>query len=169
MYRVDLKKDDLIWSGADNLTLRVNATGQILHAYVNGKYLGSQWARYDVFNYVFEEKVKLKPGKNLIALLSATVGFQNYGAFFDLVKTGISGPVEIVGRKGDETITKDLSSHKWSYKVGMHGFARKLYDPKSPAKWDKRNVPTNRKFTWYKVNLVLISHEISGPPRIYDV
>lgn len=76
MCSVDLSEDDLVWT--DNMTLRVNATGHILHAYVNGEYLGSQWATNGIFNYVFEEKVKLKPGKNLIALLSATIGFQVY-------------------------------------------------------------------------------------------
>lgn len=68
-----------------------------------------------------------------------------------MVQSGISGPVEIVGRKGDETIIKDLSSHKWSYKVGMHGMAMKLYDPESPYKWEEGNVPLNRNLTWYKV------------------
>ena len=68
-----------------------------------------------------------------------------------MAESGISGPVEIVGRKGDETIIKDLSSHKWSYKVGMDGMVTKLYDPKSPAKWEEGDVPTNRNFTWYKV------------------
>lgn len=36
---LELKEDDPIWS--DNMTIRVNATGQVLHAYVNGKYLGT--------------------------------------------------------------------------------------------------------------------------------
>ncbi|KAB2623704.1 beta-galactosidase 15-like, partial [Pyrus ussuriensis x Pyrus communis] len=73
MTSVHLKKDDPIWS--KNMTLRVNGTGFILHAYVNGKYVGSQWAQYNVYNYVFEKSVKLLPGKNIISLLSATVGF----------------------------------------------------------------------------------------------
>ena len=36
--------------------------------------IGSEWATYGVFNYVFEKKVKLNRGKNQITLLSATVG-----------------------------------------------------------------------------------------------
>jgi len=37
--------------------------------------LGSQWAKYGVFDYVFEQQIKLNKGKNTITLLSATVGF----------------------------------------------------------------------------------------------
>lgn len=37
-YRVDLKDNDPIWS--DNMTIRVNGSGHILHTYVNGEYIG---------------------------------------------------------------------------------------------------------------------------------
>ena len=56
---------------------------------------------------------------------------QNYGPRFDLVQNGISGPVEIVGRKGDERVVKDLSSHQWTYQVGLHGLDNKLYSTDS--------------------------------------
>ncbi|KAK9275963.1 hypothetical protein L1049_023238 [Liquidambar formosana] len=148
---VDVKDNDPIWS--DDMTLRVNGSGHILHAYVNGKYLGSQWATYGVFNYVFEKKVKLNPGKNIIALLSVTVGLQqNYGPMFDSKQTGIPGPVELVGRKGDEAVIKDLSAHKWGYKVGLHGLDNKLYssDSRYASKWQAEDLPTKRMMTWYK-------------------
>ncbi|RVW43989.1 Beta-galactosidase 15 [Vitis vinifera] len=134
MNSVDLNEDDLVWT--DNMTLRVNATGHILHAYVNGEYLGSQWATNGIFNYVFEEKVKLKPGKNLIALLSATIGFQNYGAFYDLVQSGISGP--------------------W------RSLEERLYDPESPSKWEEGNVPLNRNLTWYKFFFLSSADHLQG-------
>lgn len=35
---VDLKKKDIIWS--HNMSLRVNGSGHVLHAYINGKYIG---------------------------------------------------------------------------------------------------------------------------------
>ncbi|XP_022888073.1 beta-galactosidase 15-like [Olea europaea var. sylvestris] len=150
MPSVKLDKDDPIWT--DDMSIRVNATGHILHVYINGEYLGSQWATYGVTNYVFEKKVKLNPGMNQITLLSATIGFQNYGPKFDVVQAGISGPVEIIGRKGDETIIKDLSSHKWSYKVGLHGLDNKIYssDGKFTAPWNTEDLPINRMLTWYK-------------------
>ncbi|XP_052182584.1 beta-galactosidase-like [Diospyros lotus] len=150
MTSVNIEDDDPIWSR--DLSIRVNGTGHILHAFVNSKYVGSQWAGYGVFNYTFEKKVKLKPGKNQITLLSATVGFQNYGPYFDTIASGVPGPVEIVGKKGDETIVKDLSRHKWTYKVGLHGEEKKLYrlDSRHASKWQADNLPVHRKFTWYK-------------------
>ncbi|KAJ7946663.1 Beta-galactosidase [Quillaja saponaria] len=152
MTSVNLKADDPIWS--DNMTLRINGSGHILHAYVNGEYVASQWATYGIFNYVFEHRVKLKPGKNLISILSATVGYQNYGSTYkyDMIRSGILGPVELIGSKGDETVIKDLSSHKWSYKIGLHGFENELFssDSKFDSKWESQQLPINRMMTWYK-------------------
>ncbi|QCD97237.1 beta-galactosidase [Vigna unguiculata] len=37
--------------------------------------------------------IKLVTGKNIIDLLSLTMGLQNYGAFFDTWGAGITGPV----------------------------------------------------------------------------
>ncbi|OIT28080.1 beta-galactosidase 15 [Nicotiana attenuata] len=151
MTNVYIGKNDPIWS--DNMTLRVNGSGHILHAYVNGQYLGSQWATYGIFNYVFEKQVKLNPGRNHISLLSATIGLQNYGAHFDTVQSGIPGPVEIIGKNGDESVIKDLSSHKWSYKVDLNGINNKLFsgNPKfENGQWFSQDVPINRMMTWYK-------------------
>ncbi|KAJ4979222.1 hypothetical protein NE237_010002 [Protea cynaroides] len=65
------------------MTLRVNTPGHVLHAFVNGKHVGSQWDQTGGAHFVFEQKVNFKAGENLIVLLSATVGLQNYGSFFD--------------------------------------------------------------------------------------
>ncbi|KAJ0089920.1 hypothetical protein Patl1_13631 [Pistacia atlantica] len=107
------------------------------------------------FKDVFEQQVKLNPGKNQISLLSVTVGLQNYGPMFDMVQTGITGPVELIGRKGDESVIKDLSSHKWSYKVGLSGLEeQKFYSTvntnNETSGWFADNVPTNSRMTWYK-------------------
>ncbi|XP_075673897.1 beta-galactosidase 7-like isoform X1 [Castanea sativa] len=147
---VDIKEDDPIWS--HDMSLKVNGSGQIIHAYVNGKYTGSEWAKYGVSNSVFEQKVQLNPGRNQIALLSVTVGLANYGPMFDMIQTGIPGPVQLVVQKGDETIIKDLSSYKWTYKVGLNGLEDKFYDLDSLQvwKWQAQQFPINRNFTWYK-------------------
>ncbi|KAF9688768.1 hypothetical protein SADUNF_Sadunf01G0022500 [Salix dunnii] len=147
MTSVNLKEDDPIWG--NNMTLRITGSGQILHVFVNGEFLGSQWAKYGVFDYVFEQQVKLNKGKNIITLLSATVGFANYGANFDLTQAGVRGPVELVGYHDDEIVIKDLSSHKWSYKVGLEGLYQELFSSDS-SKWQQDNYPTNQMFTWYK-------------------
>nr|GMC50041.1 beta-galactosidase 15-like [Ipomoea batatas] len=151
MTSVNLDKDDPIWS--NDMSIRINHTGHPLHLYVNGDFIGSNWTTYGVPKSVFETKVKFRHGKNQISILSAAIGLQNYGSFFDLAGTGLSGgPVEIVGRKGDETISKDISSHKWSYKVGLHGEANKLFSNQSrfASQWKSDKIPVNSSMTWYK-------------------
>lgn len=84
------------------MSLRINGTGHVIHAFVNGEHigniilylicsssfsilffnyilvmvLGSHWATYGVRSYEFETKIKLMQGKNIISLLSVTVGLQ---------------------------------------------------------------------------------------------
>ncbi|KAJ4885015.1 beta-galactosidase 15 [Raphanus sativus] len=132
------------------MSLRVNSTAHVLHAFVNGKYIGNQHAEDGKFHYVFEKDVKFKSGRNVIALLSITVGLANYGAFFESKPAGITGPIFINGRNGDETIAKDLSAHKWSYKTGLNGFENQLFRTESMSKWSVESVPFNRTMTWYK-------------------
>lgn len=42
--------------------------------------------------------------------------YQNYGAFFDLVGAGITGPVKLMGKNGT---TVDLSSQQWTYQASL--------------------------------------------------
>ncbi|PPS17790.1 hypothetical protein GOBAR_AA02813 [Gossypium barbadense] len=60
---VDVAKDDPMLNGI--VTLRVNDTGHVLHAFFNGEYIGSQWSKYGNNNvtYVFERNIKLSPKK----------------------------------------------------------------------------------------------------------
>uniref|UniRef100_A0A6N2M6V7 beta-galactosidase n=1 Tax=Salix viminalis TaxID=40686 RepID=A0A6N2M6V7_SALVM len=110
-----------------NVTLRVKYSGQFLHAFVNGKEIGSQ---HD-YSFTFEKPALLKPGRNIISLLSATVGLQS--------------PVELI----DSGITTDLSSNEWSYKVGLIGEGRRFYNPHSGhAKWVSGNLPVGSAMTW---------------------
>ncbi|KDP33931.1 hypothetical protein JCGZ_07502 [Jatropha curcas] len=158
LWHMTRHKDDPILS--HDLSLRINGSGHIIHAYVNGNYIGSEWAKYGVFNYVFEKNITLREGHNLITILSGTVGLQNYGPKFDLIQTGILSPVELIGHKGDEIVIKDLSSAKWSYRVGLHGMNHQissnnqlytLDSPFSSKLWEEDNeLPTNRMMTWYK-------------------
>lgn len=79
---------------------------------------------------------------------------QNYGGGFDVINTGVPGPVVLVGQNGDEMVIKDLSAHKWSYEVGLHGLKNQLFstDSRYAAKWSAENLPINRMMTWYKVS-----------------
>uniref|UniRef100_M4DXF2 beta-galactosidase n=1 Tax=Brassica campestris TaxID=3711 RepID=M4DXF2_BRACM len=148
MTTVKFKKRDPFLG--KNMSLRVNSTAHVLHAFVNGKHIGNQHAEDGKFNYVFEKDVKFKSGRNVIALLSITVGLANYGIFFESKPAGITGPIFITGRNGDETIVKDLSAHKWSYKTGLNGFDNQLFRTEAMSKWSVENVPFNRTMTWYK-------------------
>ncbi|EOA38915.1 hypothetical protein CARUB_v10011312mg, partial [Capsella rubella] len=148
MTTVNLKEQDPVWS--KNMSIRVNSTAHVLHAFVNGQHIGNYRVEDGKFHYVFEQDAKFNPGANVITFLSITVGLPNYGAFFENIPAGITGPVFIIGRNGDETIVKDLSAHKWSYKTGLSGFENQLFSAESPSTWSGESVPINRTMTWYK-------------------
>ncbi|ERN07843.1 hypothetical protein AMTR_s00012p00198620 [Amborella trichopoda] len=91
--------------------------------------IGSQYAANGKYRFVFNQTVHLKCGRNYIRLLSITVGFQNYGAFYDMGPAGIvGGPVQIIG---SDNATKDISSSKWLCKVELISEQRKLYETES--------------------------------------
>ncbi|PKA53215.1 Beta-galactosidase 7 [Apostasia shenzhenica] len=137
-------------SDQEHMTLRVNTMGHVLHAFVNGRLIGSQYASNGGFNFVFEARASMEAGTNYISLLSATVGLKNYGAFFELMPAGIvGGPVQLIG----ENATLDLSSNTWSYKIGLDGWEKQLFLRNSTIyKWLSNMIVTQRPFTWYKTN-----------------
>lgn len=53
---------------------------------------------------------------------------QNYGAFFDKARAGVTGPVQLKG--GNNGSTVDLSSQQWTYQVSS---PRSSNDPWHPA------------------------------------
>ena len=61
--------------------------------------------------------------------------------------------VGVVGKKGDETIIKDLSNNMWYYKIGLDGWDKKFFSEQSGfnAKWALDQLPTNQSLIWYKV------------------
>ncbi|KAJ1385187.1 Galactose-binding-like domain superfamily [Sesbania bispinosa] len=111
-YMTEVVINDTSWQ---NATLHVTTTGHVLHAYVNGQYIGAQWGKYDNVGFIYEKPIALNQGTNVISLLSGTVGHANYGAFFDLKDTGIvGGPVKLIGSDSNNII--DLTTSTWSYK-----------------------------------------------------
>ncbi|KAG0491679.1 hypothetical protein HPP92_005077 [Vanilla planifolia] len=128
------------------MILYVNTTGHILHAFVNGKLVGSEYAPNGGFSFVFEKNIELQAGRNNISLLSATVGLKNYGPYYELMPAGIvGGPVQLIGSNND---TIDLSTNKWSYKIGLLGEKEQMQLDNST--WNKGGIPTKTPFTWYK-------------------
>ncbi|XP_022731075.1 beta-galactosidase-like [Durio zibethinus] len=150
MTSFELGKDDPVLSS--NVTLSFNSSGYVSHVFVNGAYIGSQWSNKGNKQYRFERDIKLSAGNNLITVLSVAVGLQNYGAHFDSSSNGLKAPFELIGKKGDTKIVKDLTSNKWNYKIGMDGITNKFFesDCNSTLKWDSDSLPINRNFTWYK-------------------
>ncbi|RDX77338.1 Beta-galactosidase 7, partial [Mucuna pruriens] len=98
-------------------------------------------------------KFFLKEGPNTITLLSVIVGLASYGARFDKIKTGIAGgPVQLIGQNN---MTIDLSTNLWSYKVGLNGERRRLYDlqPRIGVTWHANSsYPIGKPMTWYKAD-----------------
>ncbi|KAJ8422382.1 hypothetical protein Cgig2_012098 [Carnegiea gigantea] len=154
-YMMSLKfdEDESIWK-THNISLSVNTSGHVLHAFINGHELGYSYAQNGAFIYDFVKQIHLKKGRNVIALLSVTVGLKNYGAHFDMTPVGITGPVQLIGIKGDETVIKDLSLHTWKYRTGLQGLDREfLFSEWSPyaSRWRSGgDMPTNTTMTWYK-------------------
>ncbi|VAI07612.1 unnamed protein product [Triticum turgidum subsp. durum] len=126
----------------------VNSLGHVLQVFINGKFAGSSKGNASSSLISLTTPVTLVPGKNKIDLLSATVGLTNYGAFFDLVGAGITGPVKLTGPKG----MLDLSSADWTYQIGLRGEDLHLYNPSeaSPEWVSDNSYPTNYPLTWYK-------------------
>ncbi|KAL6336873.1 hypothetical protein AAG906_036187 [Vitis piasezkii] len=150
MTTVDISNDDPIW-GKD-LTLSVNTSGHILHAFVNGEHIGYQYALLGQFEFQFRRSITLQLGKNEITLLSVTVGLTNYGPDFDMVNQGIHGPVQIIASNGSADIIKDLSNNnQWAYKAGLNGEDKKIFLGRARYnQWKSDNLPVNRSFVWYK-------------------
>ncbi|KAL5549989.1 hypothetical protein UlMin_000165 [Ulmus minor] len=132
---VDVNESDAIW-GKD-VNLHVRTLGHIIHAFVNGKHVGSQLGQNGHLNFTFEKKINLNLGKNEISLLSVTVGLPNYGALYDQVLVGIHGPVQLIGNKNGNKVVKDLTNNQWTYKIGLVGENQRLYDvfPNKTHKW----------------------------------
>ncbi|KAL5576087.1 hypothetical protein UlMin_017786 [Ulmus minor] len=150
-YMTSVEVDELL--AKKNITLHVKTAGHVLHAYVNKKFVGSHLGTAGQLDFTFEQAVSLVHGTNTITLLSATVGLPNYGAHFDSQLTGIvGGPVQFIG--ANNGTTRDLSSNRWSYKVGLNGETKRLFDPTTRgAEWrssEREVLPTGRRMIWYK-------------------
>ena len=146
-YLTTVNIDNLTaWKSA---TIRVYTSGHVLHAFVNNQLVGTQWGTGGKYDFQFEKPVpNLKRGSNYIALLSATVGFQNYGAKFDLTLTGLAnGSVELIGQ-GDAKL--NLTNNEWAYKVGVFSEGN---GPKSHqaelGKWRNGALPIGAPLTLY--------------------
>lgn len=139
--------EQFLFNGTES-NLHIESLGHILHAFVNGKLAGSGIGNSNNAKVSFQKPIVLALGTNKIDLLSATVGLQNYGAFFDLTGAGITGPVKLIGQNG----AIDLSSQEWTYQVGLKGEESSLYVVESADWTSESTLPTNQPLIWYKTN-----------------
>uniref|UniRef100_A0A0E0CY77 Beta-galactosidase n=1 Tax=Oryza meridionalis TaxID=40149 RepID=A0A0E0CY77_9ORYZ len=130
-----VKGDEPYLNGSQS-NLLVNSLGHVLQGSASSSLISLQ------------TPVTLVPGKNKIDLLSTTVGLSNYGAFFDLVGAGVTGPVKLSGPNG----ALNLSSTDWTYQIGLRGEDLHLYNPSEASpEWVSDNAyPTNQPLIWYK-------------------
>ncbi|KAK7262331.1 hypothetical protein RJT34_29899 [Clitoria ternatea] len=147
---LDIKDD-----GGAQTVLHIESLGHAFHAFINGKLAGSGTGNKENYKLNVDLPVTLVAGKNIIDLLSLTVGLQNFGAFFDTWGAGITGPVILRGLKNGSTL--NLSSQKWTYQVGLKGEDLDLPSGNS-GQWNSQpTLPKNQPLTWYKINFVVPS------------
>ncbi|XP_019417218.1 PREDICTED: beta-galactosidase 10 isoform X2 [Lupinus angustifolius] len=129
--------------------LLIESKGHALHAFVNLEYQGTGTGNGTHSPFNFTNPVSLRAGKNEIALLSLAVGLPTAGPFYEFVGAGVTS----VKIKGLNNGTIDLSSHAWSYKIGVQGEHLQIYqeDGLNNVKWTSSSKPPKRQpLTWYK-------------------
>ncbi|KAF3512908.1 hypothetical protein F2Q69_00002410 [Brassica cretica] len=143
--RMDIKGDETFLDEGSKAVLHVQSIGQVVYAFINGKLAGSGNGKQKIS---LDIPINLVTGKNTIDLLSVTVGLANYGAFFDLIGAGITGPVTLKSAKSGSSI--DLSSQQWTYQVGLKGEDTDLGSGDSSEWVSKSPLPTMQPLIWYK-------------------
>lgn len=130
--------------------LHVEAMRDALTVFVNGNITGTATASTAESWVGMEQVVTLKGGENEIALLSTTVGLQNYGAFLEKDGAGIQGPLRLTGLATGDIV---LTSTEWTYQIGLKGEFLKIFteEGKTNVDWSSPTVqPEKTAVTWYK-------------------
>ncbi|KAI3974006.1 hypothetical protein MKX01_030582 [Papaver californicum] len=122
----EIKENKPLFQGDSQHVLHVESLGHALNVFVNGKLAGGGKGISGKVKISLEVPITLVPGKKKIDLMSATVGLQNYGAFYELMGAGITRLVTVKGLKNGASL--DLSSTKWTYQIGLKGDELGLYD-----------------------------------------
>ncbi|XP_057839165.2 beta-galactosidase 8 isoform X2 [Cryptomeria japonica] len=147
---VHLDEDEPFLKNKSQVYLHVKTRGHALHVFINGQFAGTQWGSYNNTSFTMHIPITLKAGTNEIDLLSVTVGWQNYGPFFDTWEAGINGPVMLLGLKNG---TKDLTFQKWNYQIGLNGEHQRLYSKTgaNAVQWNSGTYPPNTTaLIWYR-------------------
>ncbi|KAF9593008.1 hypothetical protein IFM89_019735 [Coptis chinensis] len=147
---LQIQEDEPLLQGGTQPLIHVESSGHALHAFVNGKLSGSGTGNSDNAKVTLEKPVTFTAGKNTIDLLSLTVGLKNYGAFYDIVGAGVTGPVKLKGLRNGTA--SDLSSYQWTYQIGLQGEDSGFSDGSSTQWVSLSTLPKNQPLKWYKAN-----------------
>lgn len=130
--------------------LIIESKGHGVHVFVNKELEASAYGNGSDITFKSASPVPLKAGSNEIALLSMTIGLQNAGPFYEWVGAGLTS----VRIEGFNNGTVDLSTHTWTYKIGLQGEHLGVFKESgaSTVNWVATSTPTkNKPLTWYKV------------------
>lgn len=146
--RVNVSDEDIaFWEEKGILpSLTINKTRDVVRVFVNGHLSGSKFGDW----VPLKQPLHFVQGYNELALLSETVGLQNYGAFLEKDGAGFRGQIKLTGFKNGEI---DLSNSLWRYQVGLKGESAELYAPdkQKNADWTDLELDSQPSvFTWYK-------------------
>lgn len=146
--RVNVSDEDIaFWEEKGILpSLTINKTRDVVRVFVNGHLSGSKFGDW----VPLKQPLHFVQGYNELALLSETVGLQNYGAFLEKDGAGFRGQIKLTGFKNGEI---DLSNSLWRYQVGLKGESAELYAPDKQkiADWTDLELDSQPSvFAWYK-------------------
>ncbi|KAH9288850.1 hypothetical protein KI387_032967, partial [Taxus chinensis] len=150
-YTISIEVTDAELPNSTLPILHVESLGHALHIFVNKDFAGTGFGNNEYSNITLEKPIILKPGRNTLDLLSMTVGLENFGAFYDTIGAGVTGPIHLKGLKSG---IQDLSMQEWTYQIGLKGEKIGLYlgNDTNNTIWNTgSNLPINQSMIWYKV------------------
>ncbi|CAK8540030.1 unnamed protein product [Lathyrus sativus] len=150
MTSIKVEQDDLPSNGTISPVLEVASLGHLLHAFVNGEYIGSGNGNNIAKSFNFKKAISLKPGDNYISILGATVGFPDSGSYLEHRLAG----VRVVRLFGLKSGPRELSYNGWWHKVGLDGEKLNIFTEQDSLKfeWTEVNKGPAPALTWYKTN-----------------
>ncbi|XP_030936433.1 beta-galactosidase 16-like [Quercus lobata] len=148
-------KSDYLWytfrfqheSLDTGFVLKVNSLAHVLHAFVNGKFIGSAHGSHSSLFFALEKNVSLINGTNHVSLLSVMAGLPGSGSFLERRVTGLRR-VRILNKNDVE----DFTNYTWGYQVGLLGEKLNIYTEQgsSNIQWRRFGNSNHQRLTWYK-------------------
>ncbi|KAJ3692809.1 hypothetical protein LUZ60_011904 [Juncus effusus] len=126
--------------------LQISNLGHVMHAFVNGIYVGTGHGTKIEKSFVFQKPMDLKSGANHISLFNLMVGLPDSGPYMEKRMAG----VHTVAIQGLNTGTLDLTKNGWGHEVGLAGEKQKLYNEEGIKSVNWQKSQPNMPVTWYK-------------------